>query len=73
MERRAENAWSIDLSWKNLLLRWVTLIVGLLGYVFLLKLLGFDSKVDWELYSNLVALGTLILFVVAVYGRPKKD
>lgn len=49
------------------LFRWVTMLLGLLAYFGVRKLIGWDETMNWSRFSDLAALGTLILFLLVVY------
>lgn len=73
MAENRSSRWTFSISWKSLLFRWVTLVVGMFVYMYVLKLIGVTAAFDWEQFGNVVALGTLILFLIGVYGRPRND
>ncbi|MDO5097236.1 MAG: hypothetical protein Q4D85_00655 [Corynebacterium sp.] len=73
MAENRSSRWTFSISWKSLLFRWVTLVVGMFVYMYVLKLIGVTAAFDWEQFGNVVVLGTLILFLIGVYGRPRND
>ncbi len=73
MAENHSSSWTINVSWKSLFFRWATLVIGMVAYMYVLKLVGVNDTFDWEQFGNLVALGTLILFVMGVYSRSRDD
>ncbi|MBG6122580.1 hypothetical protein [Corynebacterium aquatimens] len=47
------------------------LIIG--AYVVLRDVIGWDEDLDWSRFADFSALGTLGLFLLAVYSREKAD
>ena len=64
--------FSIDISMRALLKRWAIFVLICSAYVGFLRIIGLDNQFDFRLLLNLVSTGTLILFILRIYGAPRK-
>ena len=55
------------------LVRWIIMILILGAYVAFRDIIGWDEGLDWSRFADFSALGTLGLFLLAVYSRKKAD
>ncbi|GAB3083881.1 hypothetical protein CAQUA_00680 [Corynebacterium aquatimens] len=55
------------------LVRWIIMILIIGAYVVLRDVIGWDEDLDWSRFADFSALGTLGLFLLAVYSREKAD
>ncbi|MDR6117658.1 hypothetical protein QE370_000842 [Aeromicrobium sp. SORGH_AS981] len=61
-------------SWTTIpgiLVHWTEMTLLALAYVYARHLVGVDPTPDWDLAGSIVLLGTLVLFLVWNYGRPR--
>lgn len=64
--------FSIDISIRALLERWAIFVMICSTYVGFLRIIGIDNQFDFKLLFTLVSTGTLILFILRIYGAPRK-
>ena len=55
------------------LVRWIIMILIIGAYVVFRDIIGWDEGLDWSRFADFSALGTLGLFLLAVYSRKKAD
>nr|WP_011018356.1 hypothetical protein [Corynebacterium jeikeium]AAL96594.1 YpkL [Corynebacterium jeikeium] len=55
------------------LVRWIIMILIIGAYVAFRDIIGWDEGLDWSRFADFSALGTLGLFLLAVYSRKKAD
>ncbi|MGV0430950.1 hypothetical protein ACUY22_11930 [Corynebacterium tuberculostearicum] len=55
------------------LVRWIIMILIIGAYVVFRDIIGWDERLDWSRFADFFALGTLGLFLLAVYSRKKAD
>lgn len=55
------------------LVRWIIMILIIGAYVVFRDIIGWDEGLDWSRFADFSALGTLGLFLLAVYSRKKED
>lgn len=63
----------IDISLRSLVLRWLTLAIGAAAYFWVRDLLGVDDAYNWGSFIYVTSGAALFLFIVAVYGWPRKS
>lgn len=63
----------IDISLRSLVLRWLTLAIGAAAYFWVRDLLGVDDTYNWSSFIYVTSGAALFLFIVAVYGWPRKS
>lgn len=63
----------IDISLRSLVLRWLTLAIGAAAYFWVRDLLGVDDTYNWGSFIYVTSGAALFLFIVAVYGWPRKS
>lgn len=57
----------------KLLIRWIIMILINGAYVVFRDLIGWDEGLDWSRFADFSALGTLGLFLLAIYSHKKAD
>ena len=55
------------------LVRWIIMILIIGAYVVFRDVIGWDKGLDWSRCADFSALGTLGLFLLAVYSRKEAD
>lgn len=65
MAEKSSSSWGQIV--KRFALRWVNMVLLLVAYLLLRVAFGWDAEFDWSRFSDFCALGTLGLFLVAVY------
>ena len=55
------------------MLRWLTLAIGAAAYFWVRDLLGVDDTYNWGSFIYVTSGAALFLFIVAVYGWPRKS
>jgi hypothetical protein len=61
-------------SWTTIpriLVHWTEMTLLALAYVYARHLVGVDPTPDWDRAGSIVLLGTLVLFLVWNFGRPR--
>ena len=53
--------------------RWLTLAIGAAAYFWVRDLLGVDDTYNWGSFIYVTSGAALFLFIVAVYGWPRKS
>ena len=53
------------------LVRWIVMILIIGAYVVFRDIIGWDEGLDWSRFADFSALGTLGLFLLAVYSNKK--
>lgn len=54
------------------LIRWIIMILIIGAYVVFRDLIGWDEGLDWSRFADFSALGTLGLFLLAVYSHKRQ-
>ena len=57
----------------KILFRWIIMILIIGAYVVVRDVIGWDESLDWSRFADFAALGTLGLFILAVYSHKKTD
>lgn len=58
---------------RKFLVRWIIMILIIGAYVVFRDAIGWDEGLDWSRFAEFSALGTLGLFLLAVYSRKNAD
>lgn len=58
---------------RQFLVRWIIMILIIGAYVVFRDVIGWDETLSWSRFADFVALGTLGLFLLAVYSPKKAD
>lgn len=57
----------------KLLFKWIVMILIIGAYVVFRSVIGWDEDLSWSRFAEFSALGTLGLFLLAVYSPKKVD
>lgn len=58
---------------RQFLVRWIIMILIIGAYVIFRDVIGWDENLSWSRFTEFSALGTLGLFLLAVYSPKKTD
>lgn len=58
---------------RQFLVRWIIMILIIGAYVIFRDVIGWDENLSWSRFTEFWALGTLGLFLLAVYSPKKAD
>lgn len=58
---------------RGALRRWVQMCIGPLGFVAVLMMAGFNDVPAWPTWGSPVLPGTLAVFLLWLYSRPRSD